>query len=52
MVDYVREMTAKKSCKHGEYGLFEHFFFLLNHALSVYEVAQSYRPIASLQEQS
>ena len=30
MVDYVREMTVKKSCKCGKCGLFEHllFFFL------------------------
>ena len=27
-VDYVREMTEKKSRKHGEYGLFEHLLFL------------------------
>ena len=30
MVDYVREMTAKKSCKYGEYGSFEHLLFLLH----------------------
>ena len=24
MVDYVREITVKKSCKNGEYGSFEH----------------------------
>ena len=24
-----REMTAKKSCKYGEYGSFEHLLFLL-----------------------
>ena len=28
MVDYVRKMTAKKSCKYGEYGLFERVLFL------------------------
>ena len=28
MVDYVREMTVKKSCKYGRYGLFEHLLFL------------------------
>ena len=27
--DYVREMTAKKSCKYGEYGSFQHLLFLL-----------------------
>ena len=27
MVDYVREITAKESCKYGEYGLFEHLLF-------------------------
>ena len=32
MVDHVRDMTAKKSCKYGKYGLlaqlaFESFFF-------------------------
>ena len=37
MVDYVREMTVKKSCKHDEYGLFEHLLFLCNiFLLSVY----------------
>ena len=29
MVDYVRYMTVKKSCKYGECGLFEHLPFLL-----------------------
>ena len=29
MVDYVQQMTSKKSCKAGEYELFEHLFFLL-----------------------
>ena len=29
IVDYVSEMTAKKSCKYGEYGYFQIFFFLL-----------------------
>ena len=28
MIDYVRKMTAKKSCKYGEYGPFEHLLFL------------------------
>ena len=28
MVDYVREMTVKKSCKYGEYGSFEHLIFV------------------------
>ena len=28
MVGYVREMTVKKSCECGEYGLFEHLLFL------------------------
>ena len=28
MVDYVREMTVKKSCKYGEYGSFEHLLIL------------------------
>ena len=28
MVDDVREMTVEKSCKYGEYGLFEHLLFL------------------------
>ena len=27
MVDYVRKMTVKKSCKYGEYGLFERLLF-------------------------
>ena len=29
MVDYVREMTVKKSCKYGEYESFEHLLLLL-----------------------
>ena len=29
MVDCVREMTVKKSCKYGEYGSFEHLLFLV-----------------------
>ena len=29
MVDNVRQMTAKRSCKCGEYGSFEHLLFLL-----------------------
>ena len=28
MVDYVKEMTVKKSYKYGEYGSFEHLLFL------------------------
>ena len=28
MVDYVREVTAKKSCKYGKYGSFENLVFL------------------------
>ena len=28
MVDYVREMTAEKSCKYGEHGSREHLLFL------------------------
>ena len=28
MVDYVKEMSVKKSCKYGEYGLSEHLLFL------------------------
>ena len=28
MVDYVREMTVKKSFKYAEYGSFEHLLFL------------------------
>ena len=27
VIDYVREMATKKSCKWDEYGSFEHFFF-------------------------
>ena len=30
MVDYVREVTVKKTCKYGEYGSFEHLLFLLH----------------------
>ena len=29
IVDYVTEMTVKKSCKYGEYRSFEHLLFLL-----------------------
>ena len=28
IVDFVKEMTVKKSCKYGEYGSFEHLLFL------------------------
>ena len=28
MVDYVREMTSKKSCKYSKYGSFDHVLFL------------------------
>ena len=28
LVDYVWEMTVKKACKYGEYGLLEHLLFL------------------------
>ena len=28
MVDCVRKMTVKKSCKYGEYGSFEHLLFM------------------------
>ena len=28
MDDYVMEMTVKKSCESGKYGLFEHLLFL------------------------
>ena len=31
MVDYVRELTTKKSCKFGEPRWFEHLPFLLSH---------------------
>ena len=30
MVDYVREVTVKKSCKCGEYGSFEHLLFMFS----------------------
>ena len=26
-IDYIREMTAKKSCKYDRYGSFEHLLF-------------------------
>ena len=29
MVDDMKEMTANKSCKYGEFGLFEHLPFVL-----------------------
>ena len=28
MVDHVRKMTVNKSCKYGEYGLFDHLLLL------------------------
>ena len=34
MVDYVSEMILKKSCKYGEYGLFERLLFLLWNSVS------------------
>ena len=32
MVDYVRKMSVKKSCKYGEYGWIEHLIFLCLHS--------------------
>ena len=34
IVDYVREMTVKKSCKYGEYGSFEDLLFLFTFSQS------------------
>ena len=34
VVDYVREMTAKKSCEYGKHGSFEHLLFLFPEALT------------------
>ena len=34
MVDYVREMTVRRSCKYGEYGSLKHMLFLLSSFLS------------------
>ena len=34
LVDYVREMTLKKSCKYGEYGSFEHLLLLFGVGLA------------------
>ena len=31
MVDFVRKMTVKESCKCDKYGLFEHLLFLFSH---------------------
>ena len=28
VVEYVKEVTCKKSCKYGKYGSFEHLLFL------------------------
>ena len=36
VVDYVREMTAKKSYKDGEYGPFEHLLTLCMFAHGMY----------------
>ena len=46
IVDYVREMTVKKSCKYGEYGLFGYlllcfggiFFFLVFVVVVVFSI--------------
>ena len=36
VVDYVKEMTTKKSCKYVEYGTFEYLLFLFEcHAKEV-----------------
>ena len=44
MVDYVREMTVKKSCKYGEYGLFEQLLFLfLSVGTSVHCFSEGYK---------
>ena len=31
MIDYVRKISVKESCKYGEYRLFEHLLFLFNY---------------------
>ena len=36
MVDFIREMTVKKSCKYGDYGSFEHLLFLF--VVTVFDV--------------
>ena len=35
MVDCVREMTEKKSCKYGEYGSSEHLLFFIYDGLVI-----------------
>ena len=35
VVEYVWEMTSKKSCKYGEYRSFEHFLYLFSSILSL-----------------
>ena len=35
MVEYVRGIIGKKSCKHGKYGLFEHLLQLFVLCLNV-----------------
>ena len=44
MVDYVREMTVKKSCKYGKYGMFEHllFSFINMSDIAIYEIRDVY----------
>ena len=42
MVDNVRVMTVKKSCKHGENGLFEHLLFLLHYISDTPDTVNSY----------
>ena len=34
MVDYVRKMTVKKSCKYGDYGSFEYLLLLFVQVVS------------------
>ena len=36
IVDYVREMIVKKSCKYGNWGSYEHFLFLYLWCLCVW----------------
>ena len=38
MVDNLKEITVKKSCKYGEYGSFEHLLFFFTNCLNIVKI--------------
>ena len=45
VVDYVREMTKRKSCKYGKYGSFEHLLFCSRLVQGTREILDSLKDI-------